>query len=269
MESVERSVRYPPDGRKRLRVRSRAEARAEDGSVDTSHSLSPRMLVPACVSQRINTMTSFARTRTFRTALLTGLLALGSAAAQAQPAPSEADILKALSPAQQPLTRSLSIGPRSGSESGAIGEDRGFLDSLRNRTSFSPAERERIAAASADKQSIDLEIPFDYASATIGPKALPLVKSLGGALAQLKNNTFLVVGHTDGKGHDKTNQALSERRAEAVRQYIIQNYGVPPANIVAVGYGKSRPKDSSNPLAAVNRRVTAVNMSAVKSASRF
>lgn len=207
-------------------------------------------------------------TKSFRTALLAGLLALGSAVAQAQPAPSEADILKALSPAQQPLTRGLSIGARGGESRGG-GEDRAFLDTLRNRTSFSPAERERIAAASADKQSIDLEIPFDYASSTIGPKALPLVKSLGGALSQLKGNTFLVVGHTDGKGTDQTNQALSERRAEAVRQYIIQNYGVAPANIVAVGYGKSHLKDSGNPLAATNRRVTAVNMSAVKSASRF
>ncbi|KMO40804.1 membrane protein [Methylobacterium variabile] len=203
-----------------------------------------------------------------RTALLAGLLVLGSAAAQAQPAPSEADILKALSP-EKPLTRSLSMSVR-GEAGGGI-EDRAFLDTLRNRTSFSPAEREKIAAASADKPSIDLEIPFDYNSSTIGPKALPLVKSLGAALArpELKGNTFLVVGHTDGKGKDQTNQALSERRAEAVRQYIIQNYGVPSANLVAVGYGKSHLKDNGNPLAAVNRRVTAVNMSGVKSASRY
>ncbi|RVU14945.1 OmpA family protein [Methylobacterium oryzihabitans] len=203
--------------------------------------------------------------RTGRLTLLAGLLALGSAAAQAQTAPTEADILKALSP-EPPLTRSLSTAVRG--ETGST-EDRAFLDTLRNRTSFSSTERQKIAAASADKPSIDLEIPFEYNSATIGPKALPLVKTLGAALAQLKGSTFLVVGHTDGKGQDQTNQRLSERRAEAVRQYIVQNYGVPQANLVAVGYGKTQLKDRGNPLAANNRRVTAINMSGVKSASRF
>ncbi|ACL56336.1 OmpA family protein [Methylobacterium nodulans] len=209
-----------------------------------------------------------------RAALLAGLLVLGSGAGAYAQAPSEADIVKALTPAPAApatgLTRSLSTTVRG--EAGSVaGDDRGFLDSLRNRTSLTPSERSKLAAASADKPSIDLEIPFDYNSSKIGPKALPVVKSLGAALArpELKGNTFLIVGHTDGKGKDQINQTLSERRAEAVKQYIVQNYGVPASNLVSVGYGKSQLKDTANPLSAVNRRVTAVNMSGVKSASRY
>ncbi|ACA15458.1 OmpA/MotB domain protein [Methylobacterium sp. 4-46] len=217
--------------------------------------------------------------RLSRAALLAGLLTLGSAAgALAQKAPSEADIAKALigAPAEAPVatgpTRSLSTSVRGEAASaGALGEDRSFLDSLRNRASLTPSERSKLAAVSADKPSIDLEIPFDYNSAKIGPKALPMVKSLGAALArqELKGNTFLIVGHTDGKGKDQANQALSERRAQAVKDYIVQNYGVPATNLVSVGYGKTQLKDAANPNAPVNRRVTTVNMSGVKSASRY
>ncbi|WP_407519179.1 OmpA family protein [Methylobacterium oryzisoli] len=210
-----------------------------------------------------------ARPRTMRAAVLTGFFLLASVAgAQAQSAVSEADIVKALAPPTMGQTRSLSTSVRGDS---SVNEDRGFLDSLRNRTSLTSSERTKLAAASADKPSIDLEIPFDYNSAKIGGKALPMVKSLGAALArpELKGNTFLIVGHTDGKGGDQTNQTLSERRAEAVKDYIVQNYGVPAANLVSVGYGKTQLKDSANPTASTNRRVTTINMSGVKSASRY
>jgi outer membrane protein OmpA-like peptidoglycan-associated protein len=210
-----------------------------------------------------------------RAALLAGVLVLGSAAGALAQAPSEADIVKALTPAAPAqanpglsATRSLSTSVRG---DGAASEDRGFLDTLRNRTTLTASERTKLAAASADKPSIDLEIPFDYNSSKIGPKALPIVKSLGAALArtELKGNTFLIVGHTDGKGRDETNQALSEKRAQAVKDYIVQNYGVPGANLVSVGYGKTQLKDAAHPTAPVNRRVSAVNMSGVKSASRY
>ncbi|MGY2051581.1 OmpA family protein [Methylobacterium sp. JK268] len=215
--------------------------------------------------------------RAARAACLAGWLILGTGAGALAQAPSEADIVKALgggaaAPAPMGVSRSLSVGTRNDGAGGApvVSEDRTFLDSLRNRTSLTPSERTKLAAVSADKPSIDLEIPFEYNSAKIGPKALPIVKSLGAALArnELKGNTFLIVGHTDGKGKDQTNQALSERRAQAVKDYIVQNYGVPGTNLVSVGYGKAQLKDATNPLSPANRRVTAVNMSGVKSASR-
>ncbi|ACL56402.1 OmpA family protein [Methylobacterium nodulans] len=199
-----------------------------------------------------------------RAAFLAGLALLGSAVGAQAQAVTEEEIFEALAP--RPLSRSLSLTVRSDAGS----EGRAFLDTLRNRTSFSQAEREQLAAAAAERPSIDLDVPFAYNSATIGRTALPVVKMLGATLArpQLASSIILIVGHTDAKGSDRVNQLLSERRAEAVKQYIVQNYGVPAGNLVAVGYGKSRLKDPANPLAPANRRVTAVNMSAVKSAAR-
>jgi outer membrane protein OmpA-like peptidoglycan-associated protein len=91
---------------------------------------------------------------------------------------------------------------------------------------------------------------------------MPQVTALGQALssADLKGSTFVVAGHTDGKGTDTYNQSLSERRADAVKRYLMEKYRVDESNLVTVGYGKSQLKDSSNPLASENRRVQVINM---------
>jgi len=207
-----------------------------------------------------------------RAALLAGfVLFAGSSVATAQQA-TESQILDALTPKPKGVTRSLSLGAPPAAATAAASEDGAFLDSLRTRTtrSLSLGERQKIAEISADKPSIDLEIPFDFNSAKIGPKAMPVIKSLGAALAnpRLKGGTFVIAGHTDAKGSEATNQALSDRRAEAVKRYLIENYKIAPENLVSVGYGESRLKNPSNPLADENRRVQATNVSEVKSAAR-
>jgi len=207
-----------------------------------------------------------------RAALLAGfVLFAGSSVATAQQA-TESQILDALTPKPKGVTRSLSLGAPPAAATVAASEDGAFLDSLRTRTtrSLSLGERQKIAEISADKPSIDLEIPFDFNSAKIGPKAMPVIKSLGAALAnpRLKGGTFVIAGHTDAKGSEATNQALSDRRAEAVKRYLIENYKIAPENLVSVGYGESRLKNPSNPLADENRRVQATNVSEVKSAAR-
>jgi outer membrane protein OmpA-like peptidoglycan-associated protein len=91
---------------------------------------------------------------------------------------------------------------------------------------------------------------------------MPQVTALGKALTsdELKGATFVVAGHTDAKGGDSYNQGLSERRAEAVRRFLKDKYGIDSANLVAVGHGKTQLKDSANPLAAENRRVQIINL---------
>jgi outer membrane protein OmpA-like peptidoglycan-associated protein len=138
------------------------------------------------------------------------------------------------------------------------------VDTLRNRTtrSLSTDERDKLASIAKKKPSIDLEINFEYNSATIAAQATPQVTALGQALTSpdLKGSTFVVAGHTDGKGGDTYNQGLSERRAEAVKRYLTEKYGLEAGNLVTVGYGKTQLKNSSNPFASENRRVQVVNV---------
>ena len=70
----------------------------------------------------------------------------------------------------------------------------------------------------------------------------------------------MVAGHTDAAGGETYNQDLSERRADAIKRYLVDKYGINGTDLVTVGYGKSKLKDSSQPMAEVNRRVQVVNM---------
>jgi outer membrane protein OmpA-like peptidoglycan-associated protein len=118
-------------------------------------------------------------------------------------------------------------------------------------------------AESKEAPSIDLEIFFDYKSAQVTAKAATVLSTLGRALsdARLAEDAFLIAGHTDAKGGAAYNLELSQRRAEAVRQFLIANYKIDAGKLIAKGYGLQHLKSPNDPLAAVNRRVQIVNLS--------
>lgn len=172
---------------------------------------------------------------------------------------SEADIIKALTPKR--LTRSLSGPPADPAKAAA---ETKFVNQIKNRTtrSLSVGEREQIAEIAKEKPSIDLEITFDYNSAKLSEKSMPAVAALGKALTNpdLKGTTFVLAGHTDAKGGDAYNQDLSERRADTLKKHLMEKYGIAAADLVTVGYGKTKLKNASSPDADENRRVQVVNM---------
>jgi outer membrane protein OmpA-like peptidoglycan-associated protein len=182
----------------------------------------------------------------------------------------EDQIVRALAPANKPLTRGLSVGPQA-DPAAAASEDK-FVQTIRGRAtrSLSVTEREEIATIAKDKPNIDLEITFDYNSAAISAKSLPSVQALGRALTNpdLKGSTFIVAGHTDAAGGEAYNQDLSERRADSIKRYLTDKFGIAGSDLVAVGYGKTKLKDPANPLAEVNRRVQVVNMANKTTASK-
>src|SRR5207302_10807773 len=146
-----------------------------------------------------------------------------------------------------------------------------FVSTIRGRAtrSLSITEREEIATLAKDKPNIDLEITFDYNSAEISQKSLASVQALGRALTNpdLKGAPFVVAGHTDAAGGDAYNQDLSERRADSIKKYLTEKYGITGSNLVTVGYGKTKPKDANAPMDPANRRVQVVNMD-TKTASK-
>ena len=184
----------------------------------------------------------------------------------------EDQIVRALAPEKKPLTRGLSTGPQTAADPAVTAAEGKFVQNIRGRStrSLSSAEREEIAAIVKDKPKIDLEINFDYNSADISAKSLTSVQALGRALsnAELKGSTFVVAGHTDAAGGEVYNQELSERRAEAIKRYLVDKYGIIGTDLVTVGYGKSKLKDPNQPMAESNRRVQVVNMENKTTASK-
>ena len=170
-------------------------------------------------------------------------------------------IVHALQP--KPLTRGLSMGEPQ-IDQAARAKENTFLASVRDRKtrSLSLGEREEIASIASTKPNIDLEINFDYNSAEISKASLQAAQELGKALSNpsLRGSTFVVAGHTDGIGSDAFNQDLSERRADTIKNYLVQKFGINGSDLVTVGYGKTKLKDAQNPADRINRRVQVVNM---------
>jgi outer membrane protein OmpA-like peptidoglycan-associated protein len=212
-------------------------------------------------------MTSFHRLSGLAAITLGAALSMTAGLALAGDKVSADQILNALQP--KALTRGLSTGPQA--DPAIEAKQMHFVDTLRNRQtrSLSLGERQEIAEIASTKPKIDLEIQFDYNSADISNSSMPAVQELGKALSNsaLKGSTFVVAGHTDAAGSEQYNQGLSERRADTIKRYLTEKYGLNGADLVTVGYGESKPKDPNAPMDAVNRRVQVVNM-ATKTASK-
>ncbi len=204
------------------------------------------------------------KTRTIKlaTVILAAGLALpaGLGVGLAAEQPSADQIIRALKPPR--ITRSLTASP---ADVARRAEETRFVNSLRNRPtrSLTSAEREQIVSIAEKRPSIDLEVNFEYNSDKIGEKATPQVTALGQALASadLKGGTFIVAGYTDAKGGETYNQGLSERRADAVKRFLSEKYGIDVSTLVTVGYGKTHLKNPSDPFSGDNRRVQVINAS--------
>ena len=212
-------------------------------------------------------MTSFHRLSALKAITLGAALSMTAGLAIADNVSAD-QILNALQP-KKPQTRGLSAGPQA--DPAIKAREIQFVDTLRNRKtrSLSLGEREEIAELAATKPKIDLEIQFDYNSADISKTSMPAAQELGKALsdASLKGSTFVVAGHTDAIGSEPYNQDLSERRADTIKRFLTEKYGINGADLVTVGYGESKPKDANAPMDPMNRRVQVVNMD-TKTASK-
>ncbi|MEX0283480.1 MAG: OmpA family protein [Paracoccaceae bacterium] len=99
-------------------------------------------------------------------------------------------------------------------------------------------------------------IYFGSGSARLDPKSMPLLDNLFDVVDRCPDLTIEIGGHTDSDGSAEANQALSQRRAQAVADYLAAK-GVGGARMVVVGYGESQPfvENSSRANKARNRRI--------------
>ena len=122
--------------------------------------------------------------------------------------------------------------------------------------------RAGMAVAPPVTSSVDLSVPFGFDSAELTPQGAAVLTALGSALKDpaLAGAKFRIAGHTDAKGSDGYNEALSLRRAEAARRFLVEQGGVDPTRLSSIGFGRRQLYDAANPGAAANRRVQVIRL---------
>ena len=113
--------------------------------------------------------------------------------------------------------------------------------------------------AVAEVVRVELDVKFDFDKAQVKEESYGDIKNLADFMGQYPQTTTTVEGHTDSVGTDAYNQKLSERRAGAVRDVLVNQYGVGAERVNSVGYGESQPvaDNATEAGRAVNRRVEA------------
>jgi outer membrane protein OmpA-like peptidoglycan-associated protein len=89
-------------------------------------------------------------------------------------------------------------------------------------------------------------IYFDTGSDGIRQESAPTLKEIGTMLKEHADLKLIIEGHTDNVGKAESNQTLSEKRAAAVRQYLIDNYQIDGARLEAKGLGQTKPAGAND-----------------------
>ncbi len=137
----------------------------------------------------------------------------------------------------------------------------GFWESIAIVNNLAPIQN----SGNAGKRSVNLDIRFTVNSAKLTDAARRQLNALGEALKsdRLVESRFEINGHTDASGAADFNKALSEKRAQAVKSYLVNRYGIDVPRLTAIGWGEERPINSINPKSAENRRVEIVNLTPI------
>ncbi|MFV1987005.1 MAG: OmpA family protein [Gemmatimonadota bacterium] len=126
---------------------------------------------------------------------------------------------------------------------------------------YSPSEREaiyigeiRVAGGgrdlyedlAADGRVSTQGILFAVNSAQLRPESTPTLKEIGIMLQDHADLRIRIEGHTDSTGEEDYNQTLSDRRADSVRRFLIETYGIEADRLESQGFGESTPVDSND-----------------------
>jgi OmpA-OmpF porin, OOP family len=113
--------------------------------------------------------------------------------------------------------------------------------------------------ALTEKTSITLMLNFDTDQADIKPEFADDIGKVAEFMRQYPGASVVIEGHSDNTGNPDYNQRLSQRRAEAVAEALVNDHGVARDRVKAVGYGDTRPVADNSTAAgrAQNRRVEA------------
>jgi adhesin transport system outer membrane protein len=98
-----------------------------------------------------------------------------------------------------------------------------------------------IAGKSTDQVKMDVSVNFDYKSVTLSEQSAPALEDAAMLLSKFPDADATVAGYTDSVAQESYNIELSQRRADAVREALVNDYDVDASRLTAVGYGEANP----------------------------
>lgn len=121
---------------------------------------------------------------------------------------------------------------------------------------FAPRYRDASGRSQTSPRLVEMLIHFEYDSTRILPQSLPLLDAVGDMLRleRTQAESLVIEGHADANGSAAYNQSLSERRAAAIRDYLVAGFELSAERLVTVGFGKTKPYDGADPFNPLNRR---------------
>ena len=132
----------------------------------------------------------------------------------------------------------------------------------RAKTDAAPLKRALIAPELLKLPQVAAEIHFDEDAAVVRPESYRMLGRIADTLSQpsLLGYKFLIVGHTVSTGRRENNLTLSQRRADVIRDTLINTFKISPKRLQALGLGEEQLLDSAHPTAPVNQQVQIANV---------
>jgi outer membrane protein OmpA-like peptidoglycan-associated protein len=123
-------------------------------------------------------------------------------------------------------------------------------------------KRPPIAAELLELPRFMVEVQFDPDASTIRPESYQTLGRIADALCHstLLRYGFLIVGRTDATGKREYNLTLSQKRADSIRDALVNTFKISPKRLQTVGLGEEQLQDAARPTAAINQQVQVVTV---------
>lgn len=133
---------------------------------------------------------------------------------------------------------------------------------IKKRIDIAPLKRPPLSRELTKLPHIDVDVQFNPDSPVIRPESYRTIGRIADALTNpaLASFTFLIIGRTESNGRRDINLALSQRRAEAIRDALVTTFKLSSKRILAVGLGEEQLVDAGNPKAIVNQQAEIVTL---------
>jgi OmpA-OmpF porin, OOP family len=129
------------------------------------------------------------------------------------------------------------------------------LDRIKSRADAAPLKRPPLAPQLLKLPQLVAEIQFDADAAVVLPASYGVLGRIADTLSHpsLLGYKFLIVGHTVSTGRRDNNLTLSQRRADVIREVLVNAFKISPKRLQAIGLGEEQLIDALHPTAPINQ----------------